>query len=196
MAKLPIISKLFPSYRWKVTALIVCGVLVGSGGLFMYLLRAHTYLGDDPAACVNCHIMAPYYATWMHSSHSRDATCIDCHVPHENMVKKWMFKGMDGMKHVGAFLTKSEPQAIQAEEASAQVIMNNCIRCHTQLTNEFVDVGRIDYMMTLIGDGKACWACHRDVPHGGMNSLSSTPAALVPYPESPVPEWLQKLIKE
>ncbi|KAB4183563.1 cytochrome c nitrite reductase small subunit, partial [Bacteroides uniformis] len=35
MAKLPIISKLFPSYRWKVTALIVCGVLVGSGGLFM-----------------------------------------------------------------------------------------------------------------------------------------------------------------
>ena len=182
MAKLPIISKLFPSYRWKVTALIVCGVLVGSGGLFMYLLRAHTYLGDDPAACVNCHIMAPYYATWMHSSHSRDATCNDCHVPHENMVKKWMFKGMDGMKHVGAFLTKSEPQAIQAEEASAQVIMNNCIRCHTQLTNEFVDVGRIDYMMTLIGDGKACWDCHRDVPHGGMNSLSSTPAALVPYP--------------
>ena len=87
MAKLPIISKLFPSYRWKVTALIVCGVLVGSGGLFMYLLRAHTYLGDDPAACVNCHIMAPYYATWMHSSHSRDATCNDCHVPHENMVK-------------------------------------------------------------------------------------------------------------
>ena len=84
----------------------------------------------------------------------------------------------------------------QREEASAQVIMNNCIRCHTQLTNEFVDVGRIDYMMTLIGDGKACWDCHRDVPHGGMNSLSSTPAALVPYPESPVPEWLQKLIKE
>ena len=50
--------------------------------------------------------------------------------------------------------------------------------------------------MTLTGDGKACWDCHRDVPHGGMNSLSSTPAALVPYPESPVPEWLQKLIKE
>ena len=149
MAKLPIISKLFPSYRWKVTALIVCGVLVGGGGLFMYLLRAHTYLGDDPAACVNCHIMASYYATWMHSSHSRDATCNDCHVPHENIVKKWAFKGMDGMKHVGAFLTKSEPQAIQAEAASAQVIMNNCIRCHTQLTNEFVDAGKIDYMMTL-----------------------------------------------
>ncbi len=88
----------------------------------MYLLRAHTYLGDDPAACVNCHIMASYYATWMHSSHSRDATCNDCHVPHENIVKKWAFKGMDGMKHVGAFLTKSEPQAIQAEVVRTAVL--------------------------------------------------------------------------
>ena len=191
-----IIQTLFPTRTWKLAAIIAGGVLCGLGSYTLYASRAWTYLSDDPATCVNCHIMGPYYATWNHSSHSRNATCNDCHVPHENMVKKWMFKGMDGMKHVGAFLTKSEPQAIQAEEASAQVIMNNCIRCHTQLTNEFVDVGRIDYMITLIGDGKACWDCHRDVPHGGMNSLSSTPAALVPYPESPVPEWLQKLIKE
>ena len=60
----------------------------------MYMLRAHTYLGDEPAACVNCHIMTPYYATWFHSSHARDATCNDCHVPHENAVKKWTFKGV------------------------------------------------------------------------------------------------------
>ena len=125
----------------------------------MYMLRAHTYLGDDPAACVNCHIMSPYYATWFHSSHARDATCNDCHVPHENIVKKWTFKGMDGMKHVAAFLTKSEPQVIQAHEASSQVIMNNCIRCHTQLNTEFVKTGKIDYMMSMVGEGKACWDC-------------------------------------
>ena len=170
--------------------------MVGGGGLFMYLLRAHTYLGDEPSACVNCHIMAPYYATWFHSSHSRGATCNDCHVPHENAVKKWTFKGMDGMKHVAAFLTKSEPQVIRAHEASSEVIMNNCIRCHTQLNTEFVKTGKIDYMMSQVGEGKACWDCHRDVPHGGSNSLSSTPNALVPYPESPVPDWLQKMLKK
>ena len=152
----------------------------------MYLLRAHTYLGDDPSACVNCHIMAPYYATWFHSSHSRDATCNDCHVPHENAVKKWTFKGMDGIKHVAAFLTKSEPQVIKAHAASSEVIMNT----------EFVKTGKIDYMMSQVGEGKACWDCHRDVPHGGKNSLSATPNALVPYPESPVPEWLQKMLKK
>lgn len=64
--------------------------------------------------------------------------------PHENAVKKWTFKGMDGMKHVAAFLTKSEPQVIQAHEASSEVIMKNCIRCHTQLNTEFVKTGKID----------------------------------------------------
>jgi hypothetical protein len=49
-------------------------------------------------------------------------------------------------------------------------------------------------MMSMVGEGKACWDCHRDVPHGGKNSLSATPAAIVPLPESPVPEWLRKMV--
>lgn len=104
---------------------------------------------------------------------------------------------MDGMKHVAYFVTHSERQAIMAEDASAEVIMNNCIRCHTQLNQEFVNTGRIDYMLAKTGEGKACWDCHRNVPHGGMNSLMATPAAesQVPLPPSPVPEWLQKMIK-
>ena len=67
MMKFPIINRFFPSFKWKVAAVIIGGVIVGGGALFMYMLRAHTYLGDDPAACVNCHIMTPYYATWFHS---------------------------------------------------------------------------------------------------------------------------------
>ena len=54
MIKLPIINRIFPSYKSKIIAVIVTGVIVGGGVLFMYMLRAHTYLGDDPAACVNC----------------------------------------------------------------------------------------------------------------------------------------------
>ena len=175
-------------------ATVLCGIVAGGGLLFLYLLRAHTYLGDDPAACMNCHIMAPYYATWMHSSHARDATCNDCHVPHENALRKWAFKGTDGMRHVAAFLTHSEPQVITANEVSAGVIMNNCIRCHTELNTEFVSTGKIDYMQARVGEGKACWDCHREVPHRRTNSLAATPAALVPYPESPAPDWLRRMI--
>ena len=187
------------SYRQKVTLIILSGIIVGLVGLFMYLLRMHTYIvGDDPAACVNCHIMTPYYATWSHSSHGRDATCNDCHVPHTSIVAKYLFKGMDGMKHVGYFVTRSEHQAIMAEEASSEVIMDNCIRCHTEINTEFVNTGKIDYMQAKRGEGLACWDCHSQVPHGGMNTLSSTPNAedQVPIPPSPVPEWLQKILSK
>ena len=119
------------SYRQKIGLLIVAGVVCGLGGLFMYLLRAHTYfVGDDPSACVNCHIMTPYYATWSHSSHGRDATCNDCHVPHQNLAIKYGFKAMDGLKHTAYFVTHSERQAPMAEALTGQVVMEKIGRAH------------------------------------------------------------------
>ena len=110
------------SYRQKVGLLLVAGVVCGLGGLFMYLLRAHTYfVGDNPSACVNCHIMTPYYATWSHSSHGRidkqsnGATCNDCHVPHQNLALKYGFKAMDGLKHTAYFVMHSHTLSRTAE---------------------------------------------------------------------------------
>ena len=184
----------------KVLLLCLAGIFVGGGCLFLYMLRFTTYLGDDPSACVNCHIMQPYYATWNHSSHGRGegavATCNDCHVPHENVARKYAFKGLDGMKHTGAFLTFSEPQVPAAKDPSAQVIMNNCIRCHTQLNTEFVKTGMVSYAETQQGQGKPCWSCHSQVPHTKVSSLSSAPDAVVPLPGSKtsgLARWLERL---
>ena len=99
------------------------------------------------------------------------------------------------MNHVYKFVTRQERQAIQAIDESAEVIMENCVRCHATLNTEIVNTGRISYMDVKCDQGKACWDCHRDVAHGKMNSLSSTQAAQVPLPESPVPDWLQKMVK-
>lgn len=181
--------------RQKCISLILLGALVGCGLFFLYILRAHSYLGDDPSACVNCHIMTPYYATWFHSSHARNATCNDCHVPHENIVRKYFFKATDGLNHVSKFVTHRERQAPRPGEAANQVIMNNCIRCHTDLNTTLVNTGKVDYMMTAVGEGKVCWDCHRNVPHGGRSNLAATPDAKVPMPDSPVPNWLQKMLK-
>lgn len=99
------------------------------------------------------------------------------------------------MRHAAVFTMRGEPQVIQARTESAEVIMNNCIRCHTQLNTEFVNTGRVDHERTMAGEGKACWDCHREVPHG-KNSLSSTPGALIPYPPTDTPEWLKEMLSE
>lgn len=203
----PIIQQLRQLWHWivglpsrmsrvqKYCLVTLLGCFVGCGFYFLYLLRAQSYLGDDPSACVNCHIMSPYYATWFHSSHSRNATCNDCHVPHENVARKYAFKATDGMKHVAKFLAHQKHQAIRSEAPSNEIIMNNCIRCHQELTTTLSNTGKVTYMQTAIGQGKVCWDCHRQVPHGGRSSLAGTSDAKVPLPASPVPTWLQKALE-
>ncbi len=175
---------------------IAGGLLVGLGAYSMYMSRAHSYLSDDPSACVNCHIMAPYYQSWNHSSHARWTNCNDCHVPHENVVSKYAFKAKDGLYHAAVFTIKGEPQVIRSREESNNVIMENCIRCHTQLNTDFVKTGMITYTEARDGMGKACWDCHTQVPHTKVSNLGSSPNALVPLPDSPVPGWLKKAMKE
>ena len=79
---------------------------------------------------------------------------------------------------------------------SQRVIYDNCVRCHTQLNQDFVKTGMLTRSEINDGSEKRCWDCHRDVPHGGSNSLSSTPHALVPFPDSPVPQWIKALQKK
>ena len=68
------------------------GVVAGVGAYTVYMSKVQSYLSDDPAACVNCHIMTPYYQSWQHGSHAQWTTCNDCHVPHENIAGKYAFK--------------------------------------------------------------------------------------------------------
>ena len=171
---------------------IVAGLVVGLGGYTMYMSRAHSYLSDDPAACINCHIMTPYYQSWDHSSHGRWATCNDCHVPHNNVLNKYYFKAKDGLYHAAVFTMKAEPQNLRPRDESYEVIMQNCVRGHTQLNQDFVKTGMLSYADTQKGEGKACWDCHRDVPHTQISNLASSPNAIVPLPQSPVPDWLKR----
>lgn len=171
---------------------ITCGLLAYT----VYMSRAHSYLSDDPSACVNCHIMTPYHQTWMHSSHAQWVTCNDCHVPQDNMFSKYAFKAKDGLYHSAVFTLRAEPMVIRPRAESSQVIMNNCIRCHTQLNTAFVKTGMISFADTKEGKGKACWDCHTEIPHTKISYIASTPnAPLTPLPKSPVPGWLKKLMR-
>ncbi len=156
----------------------------------MYISNAVSYLSDDPETCMNCHIMAPQYATWNHSSHREYANCNDCHVPQDNFFNKYYFKGKDGARHATAFTLRNEPQVIFIRDEGKEVVYGNCVRCHAE---EIVDPrveGLVDNYMHILND-RYCWDCHREVPHGRVNSLSSVPNARVPKPDSNTPDWLK-----
>lgn len=175
---------------------IISGVIIGMVCYIAYMARIHSYLSDDPSACVNCHIMTPYYESWRHSSHAPWTNCNDCHVPHDNIIKKYAFKAKDGLYHSAIFTLRMEPVAIRPRDESYEVIMDNCIRCHSSLNSSCLKNTAIKYSETKEGKGKACWDCHREVPHGRMSSIHSSPnAPLTPLPKSPVPKWLKDKMK-
>jgi cytochrome c nitrite reductase small subunit len=185
-----IIKSILPPSRWKVPVIIILGVFFGVGIYSFYVSRAWSYLSDEPATCVNCHVMTTQYVTWSHSSHRNYTTCNDCHVPHDNYFRTYYFKVKDGLRHSAIFTARTYDQSIRMLEPGNRVVQENCIRCHGNMTEKVE--ANVTYEETLEGKGKKCWDCHREVPHGSVRSLSTTSWAEVPSPKSPVPDWLKK----
>jgi cytochrome c nitrite reductase small subunit len=169
--------------RYALAAMM--GVVVGLGLYVARVSEAASYMSDDPRACINCHIMFPEYATWKHSSHANVANCNDCHVPHNNILNKYYFKAKDGLRHSTMFTLRLEPQVIQAIPESRKVIQENCIRCHANVMQDVTPAGHADF-------SRSCVDCHREVPHGRVHSLSSTPNAAVPELSPLTPEWIRE----
>lgn len=179
-----------PPKAWIAPIIVLSGVLIGATLAIVHVSRATSYMSDDPRACINCHIMDPQYATWQHGSHGRFTTCNDCHVPHDSVFRKYFFKAKDGSRHSSMFMLRLEPQVIRIHEEGANVVMENCLRCHGNLVG-----GTQDYAGGVHKDTtRKCWECHRETPHGRVNSLASTPNARIPGLAPAVPAWLSDAI--
>jgi cytochrome c nitrite reductase small subunit len=186
-------KKLLPPKKWRLPVMILTSLMVGLIFFLMHVSKAHSYLSDKPETCTNCHIMAPQYATWNHSSHRGIAHCNDCHVPHNNIFNKYYFKAKDGLRHATIFTLRAEPQVIFIKEEGAEVVHQNCVRCHSKmLVDPKLEASVKDHHSKMTD--RKCWDCHREVPHGRVNSISSVPNARVPLPESPVPAWMDELM--
>ena len=179
-----------------VPLLLLGGIAIGLLLYNIQVSRAFSYLSDDPAACVNCHVMGPSYQSWSKSSHANWATCNDCHVPQHNALAGFLSKAQDGLRHAAVSLTNNEPAAPRPADSSIRTIQSNCVRCHTTLNTEFVKTSRAEHRDILNHTDKACFDCHRHVPHTKNSGLASAPHANVPYPPaSPMPAWLKNIMR-
>jgi len=186
---------LIPPPRWRLPVIILLGIITGLGLMVVKISNAASYMSDNPDTCINCHVMSTQYATWQRSSHARVATCNDCHVPQDNFVRKYLFKAMDGMRHSYMFTFRLEPQVIKIKNAGLNVVQENCIRCHNTLINTNSIVA-VTGNMALHGEGRLCWDCHRETPHGRVKSLSAVPLAKTPDVPPAVPKWIDEIINK
>jgi cytochrome c nitrite reductase small subunit len=149
-------------------------------GIFIYVLnisKAFSYLTSDSTACINCHVMNTQYATWQHSSHASVASCADCHLPQDGVVGKYIAKARDGFNHAAAFTFNTYNNAIKISDNGAKRVQDNCILCHSNLASVIAANSDINhrYDDESVKTGRRCFECHKEVPHGKVRGLSTTP---------------------
>jgi cytochrome c nitrite reductase small subunit len=189
-----LIKKFIPPEQWRVPVIVLLGVITGLGFYILRISNAASYLSDDPETCINCHVMNPQYATWNHSSHREVTNCNDCHVPHNNVFNKYFFKAKDGLRHATIFTLRAEPQVIFIKQEGKEAVQQNCIRCHEKLVAGNAGIARFGTSLHYRTE-RSCVECHRETPHGRVNSLASTPNARIPELKEAVPAWLNKIMK-
>jgi len=146
------------------------GAMVGIGVTTFNYAKGLSYLSNDPAACVNCHIMRDEYDAWRKGPHHSFATCNDCHVP-PHFPQKYVAKAMNGYHHSTGFTFQpalpDEPGAkvrfeepIRIKAKNSQILQDNCLRCHGEFVHDIVRGS------TWSDDAIRCVHCHRGVGHG------------------------------
>src|SRR5512147_3226764 len=99
-------------------------------GFFVFVTDAPAYGGKAPETCANCHVMDSQYENWYHAPHEKVTECVDCHLPHDNLVNYWVEKGKTGSHDVFYFVTGQTPELIRAKPETQAIIQGNCVRCH------------------------------------------------------------------
>jgi cytochrome c nitrite reductase small subunit len=135
------------------------GVFLGVSAFTFHTARGASYLSNDPAGCVNCHIMRDQYESWQKSSHHAFATCNDCHVPHD-FLGKYLVKTENGVRHSWGFTFQNFHEPIQLHPRSRGVIQDNCLYCHREFVSEITAHSRPQ------DDPVNCIRCHSSVGHG------------------------------
>ena len=162
--------------RLLLAAATAIGIALGLGAFTFVYAKGYSYLGTDPAACANCHVMNEHYSAWQKSSHRTVATCNDCHTPH-NIVGKYVTKAENGFWHSFYFTTGNYPDPLRITPRNRKVTEGACRYCHEEMVAA-IEPGAHDLPRDSAGrpipvtvssahadEEASCIRCHKYVGH-------------------------------
>ncbi len=133
--------------------LLVLVIVLLIGGIFLAFGPPGLYAkSESPEFCGSCHVLEMEYETWFHSGAHRGVKCIDCHLPNDNLARHLFWKGIEGINDTVRFHTGMVSEPIRISSHGAQVVLDNCRRCHSELVSR-------------INEERQCWSCHRRMSH-------------------------------
>jgi cytochrome c nitrite reductase small subunit len=140
------------TFAIAIAVTVLLGAAAGLGIFTFVYAKGASYLGSDPAACANCHIMREHFDAWRKSSHHAVAGCNDCHAPPSGPRKYWV-KAVNGFNHSYAFTTGDFVEPLRITRRNREVTEEQCRHCHGDVVHA---MGTAEI---------ACIRCHDAVGH-------------------------------
>ncbi len=145
--------------KYKLLVAIVLIVLISTA---VVVSEKALEITENPAFCgKNCHIMRPYYDSWLTSSHN-DVSCVECH--YEPGTIGHLKGKINGLMELYKYETTVENYSWKL---NARVQDENCLVCHEKriLSSDIDYIGvnfshRNHLLQPRRGIGLACTSCH------------------------------------
>jgi len=115
---------------------------------------------ETPEFCASCHLHESHYEAWFHQGAHRRKSCVDCHLPNDNVAVHYTWKSIDGMKDLVLFNAGRVPDDIRITEHGRKVVQANCIRCH-------------EATVDMIDQERNCTDCHRRIMHKRSGAIET-----------------------
>jgi len=165
-----------------VTLVLYAGGLVI--GLVLVAIFGAVQVSSTPTFCGSCHIMEPYYESWVDSGHNEIA-CVDCHIPPgvtAELEKKYQAIAMVARYFTGTYGTRPW----------AEVEDSACLSCHERRLlvgkEVFGDI-LFDHRphLTELRRGKKlrCTSCHSQIVQGSHIEVTASSCILCHFKDQP-----------
>ncbi len=145
------------------------GALCGLSTFALVHEKGLAYLSKDPLACARCHVMQEHYDGWIKSSHSKVASCNDCHA-RSDLVGGLLDTGASGVRHTAAFALDRVDDPLRARESTREIVEAACRRCHAGVAAGLLALA------CPVGarPERSCIHCHGSVGHMGVTASGTT----------------------
>ena len=157
-------------------------ILVAFGFLFIIFSMEVT---STPRFCGSCHIMLPYYQSWLVSSHNKVA-CVECHIPPgvtSEFRKKYQALSMIARYITGTYSTNPW----------TEVEDESCLKCHERRLlagNEVFHNVLFDHKAHLAEMKRnkrlRCTSCHSQIVQGSHITVTASTCFLCHFKDQPL----------
>jgi nitrate/TMAO reductase-like tetraheme cytochrome c subunit len=169
---------------WTRRALVIFAVAVPVVPVSMFLAFEAS---SQPAFCGSCHIMEPYYDSWLTSSH-RDVACVECHIPPG--IESELRKKYEALSMVTSYFTGTYSTNPWTEVDDQSCLRSGCHAKRLLLGTEVYHGVLFDHRPHLLEMRREkqlrCTSCHSQIVQGSHISVTPTTCILCHFKDTPL----------